>query len=167
MILLIQGISSKLEWYINQSIIFSSFLPSSRRLLEFDEGIEALEAAIEFKTDSINTQKKKLGNEKAEFTQNDLVEKLKSLGREDAIFLLSKYFEKVVSHRENERRQKVTRDDLALRVDEQDRVIRELERGFQQADLRAERKLTDQAKGYEQRIQFLMKQVNDMEHQTR
>ena len=108
-----------------------------------------------------------MGNEKAEFTQNDLVEKLKSLGREDAIFLLSKYFEKVVSHRENERRQKVARDDLALRVDEQDRVIRELERGFQQADLRAERKLTDQAKGYEQRIQFLMKQMNDMEHQTR
>ena len=58
-------------------------------------------------------------------------------------------------------------DDLALRVDEQDRVIRELERGFQQADLRAERRLTDQAKEYEQRVQFLMKQVNDMEKQTR
>ena len=95
-----------------------------------------------------------------------MVTKLNSLGREDAIFLLSKYFEKVVSHRENERKQKVMSEDLALRVDEQDRVIRELERGFQQTDLRAERRLTDQAKEYEQRVQFLMKQVNDMEKQT-
>ena len=95
-----------------------------------------------------------------------MVTKLNSLGREDAIFLLSKYFGKVVSHRENERKQKVMSEDLALRVDEQDRVIRELERGFQQADLRAERRLTDQAKEYEQRVQFLMRQVNDMEKQT-
>lgn len=96
-----------------------------------------------------------------------MVAKLNSLGREDAIFLLSKYFEKVVSHREKERRQQVKCDDLTLRVDEQDRVIRELERGYKQADLRAERRLTDQAKEYEQRVQFLMKQVNDIEKHTR
>jgi hypothetical protein len=144
-----------------------TYLFLSDRLLEFDEGIEALEAAIEFKTDSINTQKNKLGVEKPEFSQNELVAKLNSLGREDAIFLLSKYFEKVISHRENERKQQVKCDDMTLRVDEQDRVIRELERGFQQTDLRAERRLTDQAKEYEQRVQFLMKQVNDMEQHTR
>ena len=126
-----------------------------------------MEAAIEFKTDSINSQKRKLDVEKPELSQNDLVVKLNSLGRDDAIFLLSKYFEKVITHRENERKQQVMCDDLTLRVDEQERVIRELERGYQQADLRAERKITDQAKGYEQRVQFLMKQVNDMEKHTR
>lgn len=134
------------------------------RLLEFDEGIEALEAAIEFKTESIDQQKKELGAEN-QLLQNDLVVKLNSLGREDAIFLLSKFFEKVVSHREKERKQQLQCEDLSLRVNEQERIIRELERGYQQADLRAERRLTDQAKQYEQRIQFLMKQVNDMEQQ--
>ena len=94
--------------------------------------------------------------------------KLNSFGREDAVFLLSKYFEKVVCHREKERKQQLQCEDLSLRVNEQERIIRELERGYQQAELKAERRLTDQAKQYEQRIQFLMKQVNDVEQrQTR
>ena len=125
-----------------------------------DEGFEALEAAIEFKADSMDTQKKGLAPEEL---QSDLLTKLNSLGREDAVYLLSMYFEKVVAHRENERKQQITCDDLTLRVNEQERIIRELERGYQQADLKAERRMTDQAKQYEQRIQFLMKQVNDLE----
>ncbi|XP_046859359.1 kinesin-like protein KIF27 isoform X2 [Xenia sp. Carnegie-2017] len=131
-----------------------------RRLLEYNEGIEALDAAIEFKTDFIDKQRKVLN---AEMAENGFMTKLNSLGREDAIFLLSKYFQKVIGHREIERKQRLEHEDLILRVNEQDRVIRELERGFQQADLRAERRLTDQAKEFEHKAQFYMKQVNELE----
>lgn len=137
------------------------------RLLEFEEGIEALDAAIEFKTDLINKQRKQLDVEKPELSQNEFVARLNNLAREDAIFLLSKYFEKVISHRSNERKQQIKCDDLTLRVDEKDRVIRELERGLKQADMRAERRLTDQASSNEQRVQFLMEQVNDIERQAK
>lgn len=99
--------------------------------------------------------------------ENGFMTKLNSLGREDAIFLLSKYFQKVIGHREIERKQRLEHEDLILRVNEQGRVIRELERGFQQADLRAERRLTDQAKKFEHKAQFYMKQVNELEQHGR
>ena len=73
-------------------------------LIELDEGIEALDAAIEFKNDTIASQQQQLQiNETltaekflAENERNLLKARLAALAPDESVMLLSKYFVKVV-----------------------------------------------------------------------
>lgn len=87
------------------------------RLIELDEGIDALEAAIEFKNDGIAKKQNELDNGQL-LTDKDregLVNKLSDLSPGQATSLLSKYFEKVVELRGNERKLELTCSDLEVR----------------------------------------------------
>lgn len=136
-----------------------------RRLIELDEGIEALEAAIEFKNDGIANTQKELDSSQL-LTDKDrqgLANKLSNLAPGEAVSLLSKYFEKVVELRGNERKLELRCSDLEVRINEQERIIGELGRGLQQAEMKGDRRLVEHQKKYEQRIQFLMNKLRDAE----
>ena len=79
------------------------------RLIELDEGIEALEAAIEFNSDGIADKQKELdsGPMLTDKDREGLMNKLSSLAPGEAASLLSKYFEKVVELRGNEKKLKL------------------------------------------------------------
>ena len=50
---------------------------------------------------------------------------------------------------------------MDVRVKEQERIIGELGRGMHQSEIKAERKLMEQQRDYEQKIQFLLHQANE------
>ena len=89
---------------------------SFRRLIELDEGVEALEAAIEFKNDGIATKRKELdsGQLLTDKDREGLVNKLSGLASGEAAFLLSKYFEKVVELRGSEKKLELKCSDLEV-----------------------------------------------------
>ena len=97
-----------------------SFAADSRlsfyRLIELDEGIEALEAAIEFKNDGIANKQKELDSGKflTDKDRQGLVNRLSNLAPGEAVSLLSKYFEKVVELRGNEKKLELKCSDLEV-----------------------------------------------------
>ena len=52
---------------------------------------------------------------------------------------------------------------IQVRIHEQERIIGELGRGLQQAEMKGDRRLVEHQKKYEQRIQFLMNKLRDAE----
>lgn len=136
-----------------------------RRLIELDEGIEALEAAIEFNSDGIADKQKELdsGPMLTDKDREGLMNKLSSLAPGEAASLLSKYFEKVVELRGNEKKLKLKCSDQEVRIHEQERIIGELSRGLRHAEMKGDRRLIEYQKKYEQRIQFLMNKLRDAE----
>lgn len=86
------------------------------RLIELDEGIDALEAAIEFKNDGIANKQEELdsGQLLTDKDREGLVNKLSNLSPVEATSLLSKYFEKVVELRGNEKKLELRCSDLEV-----------------------------------------------------
>ncbi|XP_038053284.1 kinesin-like protein KIF27 isoform X2 [Patiria miniata] len=132
-----------------------------RRLIEMDEGIEALDAAIDFKNEVIASRQQEL--RKAGLTTIDeaLSGRLQSLSAADATSLLIKYFEKVVDLRETDKKKDLTITEMEMKVDEQSRLLRELENTLQRSRLELDRKLMSQQKQHEQRVQMLIRQQAD------
>ncbi|XP_063956557.1 kinesin-like protein kif7 [Lytechinus pictus] len=130
-----------------------------RRLIELDEGVEALEAAIEYKNDIISTKKKEL--RKNDLTQSEamLMSRLNSLAPNETKSLLAKYFEKVIDLREGDRRKELEISELEMKLDERERVIRTLEGSLRSAGMESEQRLIEQQKDYEKKVQVLMREL--------
>ncbi|XP_013410614.1 kinesin-like protein KIF27 isoform X2 [Lingula anatina] len=131
-----------------------------RRLIELDEAIEALDAAIEYKNENIRCQEEELRRSQL-FTQSEdnLLNKLKSLTSTETKSLLHKYFEKVIDLRESERKKELQISEMEMKTDEQERLLKELEFALQRSAMEMDIKLTQQQQDYEQKIQLLMKQL--------
>ena len=87
-----------------KSHLYSVFYPLYR-LIELDEGIEALDAAIEYKTEVIQSRQLEVRHSQAlAHSEDNLMNRLNSLTSQDTKSLLTKYFDKVVSLREQERK---------------------------------------------------------------
>ncbi|XP_072045024.1 kinesin-like protein KIF27 isoform X2 [Amphiura filiformis] len=132
-----------------------------RRLIELDEGIDALEAAIEFKNDAIVHRQKELRS--TELTQSEvmLAGRFNSLSTDDARTLLTRYFEKVIDLREGDKRKDLEISELQMKIDEQSRFAREVEGALENARMELDRRLTIQEKEHEQRVQLLVRQMKD------
>jgi len=70
------------------------------RLIELDEGIEALEVAIDYKNESIESKERQLNTD----DEKALTNEIRSLAKDEAINLLERYLEKVVQLRHSERK---------------------------------------------------------------
>ncbi|XP_078703332.1 kinesin-like protein KIF27 [Branchiostoma floridae x Branchiostoma belcheri] len=132
-----------------------------RRLIELDEAIEALDAAIEYKNDLIASRRQELRRSELTHSEDMLLGKLHALSVSETRTLLTKYFDKVISLREEERRLELQYGEMELKVDEQNRLIREMESSLQRAAMDTERKLLNQQKEYEKQVQFLMQQASE------
>ncbi|XP_078332440.1 kinesin-like protein KIF27 isoform X6 [Crassostrea virginica] len=134
--------------------------PEERRMIELDEAIEALEAAIEYKNDNINSRKLELRHSQIlSQSEDSIMNRLNALSSVETKTLLSRYFEKVINLREKERKTELQCSEMEVKLDEQERLIRELEGALQRAAVEVDRRLTKQQREYEQKIQLLMHQI--------
>ncbi|KAL4224634.1 Kinesin-like protein kif27 [Mactra antiquata] len=131
-----------------------------RRLIELDEGIEALDAAIEYRSETIRSKQLEVRHSQAlAQSEDNFVNRLNSLSAADLKTLLSKYFDKVVNLREQERKYSLQSSEMEVKIDEQERLIRDLEGSLQRSAVDIDRRLMAQQKEYEQKIQLLMHQL--------
>ncbi|XP_034548354.1 kinesin-like protein KIF27 [Notolabrus celidotus] len=139
-------------------------------LLELEESIEALNAALEFRNHSIQDKQNKLSitdssthqsksSEPAQFF--DVIRKLKELSPPEATELLVKYFNKVVCLREVEHYLRLRCEELQIHAGEQELVIRELETAMQHLTLDADCRITELHRDHQSNIQLLLQKLKE------
>ncbi|XP_041855051.1 kinesin-like protein KIF27 [Melanotaenia boesemani] len=139
-------------------------------LLQLEETIEALDAALEFKNHSIQDKKKQFLVTETSLDQSqstepaqlcDVIRRLKELQLPEALELLVKYFNKVVCLREAERCLRLRCEELELHVEEQEAVLKEMEASIQLLALYADRRLTQQHRDHQNDIQLLLQDIKE------
>ncbi|XP_055485271.1 kinesin-like protein KIF27 isoform X2 [Psammomys obesus] len=134
-------------------------------LFQLEEGIEALEAAIEFKNESIQSRQSSLRASLQSLSQSEanIVEKLVCLNLAEIRAILFKYFNKVINLREAERKQQLQNKEMKMKVLERDNVVRELESALEHLRLQCDRRLTLQQKEHEQKMQLLLQHFKEQD----
>ncbi|XP_018614657.1 kinesin-like protein KIF27 [Scleropages formosus] len=127
-------------------------------LFQLEEGLEALDAAIEYKNHTISSAQKLLKDTSQATCSTDIMGKLCTLSYPQVKALLLKYFNKVVFLREAERRLQLRCEELELQAVEQEGVVRELEAALQRLALDADRRLTEQQREHQHSMQQLLQQ---------
>uniref|UniRef100_A0A673ARC9 Kinesin motor domain-containing protein n=1 Tax=Sphaeramia orbicularis TaxID=375764 RepID=A0A673ARC9_9TELE len=134
-----------------------------RTLFQLDEAIEALDAAIEYKNEAITQRQRQLRASASMLSQweMNLMAKLSYLSASETRALLCKYFDKVVSLREEERRLQLALAELEMQLDEQQRLVQWLENALDRTQLDTDRRLTQQQKEHERSVQLLLQQCRE------
>ncbi|NXF84645.1 KIF7 protein, partial [Eubucco bourcierii] len=133
--------------------------PEEERILfQLDEAIEALDAAIEYKNESITCRQRVLRASASLLSQCEmnLMAKLSYLSSSETRALLCKYFDKVVTLREDQHRQHIAFSELEMQLEEQQQLVYWLEAAVERQRLEMDRQLTLQQKEHEQSMQLLL-----------
>ncbi|XP_068093065.1 kinesin-like protein KIF27 isoform X1 [Hyperolius riggenbachi] len=132
-------------------------------LFQLEEGIEALEAAIEYKNEGIQSRQWTLKDSSQILTQSEsnVIEKFSSLSVSEIRSILVRYFKKVVSLREVERKLQVQEQELTMKLTEQENIVRELQSTLEHLTLQYDRRLTQQQKENEQKTQLILQHFKD------
>ncbi|XP_063996169.1 kinesin-like protein KIF27 isoform X2 [Pogoniulus pusillus] len=127
-------------------------------LFQLEEGIEALEAAIEYKNESIQNRQHLLRSSCQILSQreNNVIGKLVSLSAVELRAILFKYFNKIVGLRESERKLQLQIEEQQMKVMDQENMILELESALEHIKLQYDRQLTLQQKEHEKKIQLIL-----------
>lgn len=138
-----------------------------RRLIELEEAVEELNAAIEYKNKAIESQQMEL-RQSWFTTQNDtaILNFFSTLNPAETRSLLSRYFEKVITLRESDRKIIKEVNELEMKVEEQEQLLFESQNALQKATIEMDRKLTQQQQQYEQKIGVLMHQLTQSHSDT-
>ncbi|TDH17088.1 hypothetical protein EPR50_G00005140 [Perca flavescens] len=134
-----------------------------RTLFQLDEAIEALDAAIEYKNEAITQRQRQLRASASMLSQweMNLMAKLSYLSASETRALLCKYFDKVVSLREEERKLQLALAELEMQLDEQQKLVQWLENALDRTQLDTDRRLTQQQKEHERSVQLLLQQFRE------
>uniref|UniRef100_A0A8B9UY51 Kinesin family member 7 n=1 Tax=Anas zonorhyncha TaxID=75864 RepID=A0A8B9UY51_9AVES len=134
-----------------------------RILFQLDEAIEALDAAIEYKNESITCRQRVLRASASLLSQCEmnLMAKLSYLSSSETRALLCKYFDKVVTLREEQHRQHIAFSELEMQLEEQQQLVHWLEVALERQRLETDRQLTLQQKEHEQSVQLLLQQSRE------
>ncbi|XP_037590621.1 kinesin-like protein KIF7 isoform X4 [Cebus imitator] len=134
-----------------------------RTLFQLDEAIEALDAAIEYKNEAITCRQRVLRASASLLSQCEmnLMAKLSYLSSSETRALLCKYFDKVVTLREEQHQQQIAFSELEMQLEEQQRLVYWLEVALERQHLEMDRQLTLQQKEHEQNLQLLLQQSRD------
>ncbi|XP_034502707.1 kinesin-like protein KIF27 isoform X3 [Ailuropoda melanoleuca] len=132
-------------------------------LFQLEEGIEALEAAIEYKNESIQSRQNSLRASLQNLSRSEanVLEKLICLSPVEIRAILFRYFNKVVNLRETERKLQLQNEEMKMKVLERDNMVRELESALEHLKLQCDRRLTLQQKEHEQKMQLLLHHFQD------
>ncbi|KAM6230515.1 kinesin-like protein KIF27 [Porphyrio hochstetteri] len=127
-------------------------------LFQLEEGIEALEAAIDYKNESIQNRQHLLRSSSQILSQSEsnVIGKLVFLSAAELRAILFKYFNKIVGLRESERKLQLQVEEEEMKVAEQGNVIRELESALDHMKLQCDRQLTLQHKEHERKLQLIL-----------
>ncbi|XP_053721292.1 kinesin-like protein kif7 [Synchiropus splendidus] len=134
-----------------------------RTLFQLDEAIEALDAAIEYKNEAITQRQRQLRASASMLSQweMNLMAKLSYLSASETRALLCKYFDKVVSLREEERKLQLVLAELEMQLDERQQLVQWLENALDRTQLETDRRLTQQQKEHERSVQLLLQQCRE------
>lgn len=134
-----------------------------RTLFQLDEAIEALDAAIEYKNEAITCRQRVLQASASLLSQCEmnLMAKLSYLSSSETRALLCKYFDKVVTLREEQHQQQIAFSELEMQLEEQQRLVYWLEVALERQRLEMDRQLTLQQRGHAQDLQLLLQQSRD------
>lgn len=123
-----------------------------------EEGIEALEAAIDYKNESIQNRQHLLRSSSQILSQseNNVIGKLVSLSAAELRAILFKYFNKIVGLRESGRKLELQIEEQEMKIIDQKNIIRELESALEHVKLQCDRQLTLQHKEHEKKIQLIL-----------
>ncbi|KAK4816484.1 hypothetical protein QYF61_017236 [Mycteria americana] len=132
-------------------------------LFQLEEGIEALEAAIDYKNENIQNRQHLLRSSSQSLSQseNNVIGKLISLSAAELRAILFKYFNKIVGLRESERKLQLQIEEWEMKVIDQENIIRELESALEHVKLQCDRQLTRQHKEHEKKIQLILHHFKD------
>ncbi|XP_064356588.1 kinesin-like protein KIF27 isoform X2 [Dromaius novaehollandiae] len=127
-------------------------------LFQLEEGIEALEAAIEYKNESIQSRQHLLRSSSQILSQSEdnIIGKLVSLSAAELRAILLKYFNKIVGLRESKHKLQLQTEEQEMKVIDQENAIRELESALEHIKLQCDRQLTLQHKEHEQKLQLIL-----------
>ncbi|XP_036289551.1 kinesin-like protein KIF27 isoform X4 [Pipistrellus kuhlii] len=133
-------------------------LQEEHALFQLEEGIEALEAAIEYKNESIQSRQNSLrvSFQNLSHSEANILEKLIGLNPTEIRAILFRYFNKVVNLRETERKLQLQNKEMKMKILERDNMFRELESALEHLKLQCDRRLTFQQKEHEQKMQLLL-----------
>uniref|UniRef100_A0A8C6NE03 Uncharacterized protein n=1 Tax=Melopsittacus undulatus TaxID=13146 RepID=A0A8C6NE03_MELUD len=134
-------------------------------LFQLEEGIEALEAAIDYKNESIQNRRHLLKSSSQIFSQseNNVIGKLVSLSAAELRAIIFKYFNKIVGLREYERKLQLQIEEQEMKVIDQENLIRELESALDHVKLQCDRQLTLQHKEHEKKLQLILHHFKDQD----
>jgi len=118
-----------------------------RRLLELDEAIEAVDAAIEYKNEIICSRTRELKSP----TETGLLTRLMSLTHVETRSLLCKYFHKVIDLREGSKKIEQQFAELESQFEDQSRYVWKLSSALKHTQLEVERRSTNHQRNYEQK----------------
>ncbi|KFQ23792.1 Kinesin-like KIF27, partial [Mesitornis unicolor] len=127
-------------------------------LFQLEEGIEALEAAIDYKNESIQNRQHLLRSASQILSQseNNVIGKLVSLSAAELRAILFKYFNKIVGLRESEHKLQLQMEEQEMKFRDQESVIRQLESALEHIKLQCDRQLTLQHKEHEKKVQLIL-----------
>ncbi|NXV48339.1 KIF7 protein, partial [Uria aalge] len=143
---------------VPRGLLWSLPWQEERILFQLDEAIEALDAAIEYKNESITCRQRVLRASASLLSQCEmnLMAKLSYLSSSETRALLCKYFDKVVTLREDQHRQHIAFSELEMQLEEQQQLVYWLEAAVERQRLEMDRQLTLQQKEHEQNMQLLL-----------
>ncbi|KAK1176071.1 kinesin-like protein KIF27 [Acipenser oxyrinchus oxyrinchus] len=127
-------------------------------IFQLEEGIEALDAAIDFKNDTIDSQQHSVRDSTEMLTSSEagVMVKLSTLSFSEIKALLFRYFNKVVCLRESERKLQLQCEEMGIQIKEEERIVHELESALERLTLEMDRRLTLQQKEHEQKMQLIL-----------
>ena len=124
----------------------AALIMSYCRLHELNEHIEVLEAAIDFKNDSIASKHLDMREIVESGVTGEIDQKFEQLSLNDARMLLARYFNKVVHLKVTESHHRQQQRELEVKISEQQETIHRLGRTLKQAEVEKERRLLAQQK---------------------
>uniref|UniRef100_A0A2K5WVX3 Kinesin family member 27 n=1 Tax=Macaca fascicularis TaxID=9541 RepID=A0A2K5WVX3_MACFA len=134
-------------------------------LFQLEEGIEALEAAIEYKNESIQRRRNSLRASFHNLSRSEANVLEACLSPVEIRAILFRYFNKVVNLREAERKQQLYNEEMKMKVLERDNMVRELESALDHLKLQCDRRLTLQQKEHEQKMQLLLHHFKEQDEE--
>ncbi|XP_034026342.1 kinesin-like protein KIF27 isoform X2 [Thalassophryne amazonica] len=154
---------NKLDDQLKENRVLS--VEEENSLLQLEEAVEALGAALEFKNQYIQKKQKNLSESSCQSPAtadlSDIASKLRRLSPPEASELLVKYFNKVVCLREVQCSLQLRCEELELHVEEQEIALRDMETAVQHLSLAADRRLTQQQHDHQTNIQLLLQKLQD------
>ncbi|XP_014792295.1 PREDICTED: kinesin-like protein KIF27 [Calidris pugnax] len=136
-------------------------------LFQLEEGIEALEAAIDYKNESIQNRQHLLrsSSQILSQTENNVIGKLFSLSAAELRAILFKYFNKIVGLRESQRKLQLQIEEQEMKAIDQENIIRELESALEHVKLQCDRRLTLQHKEHEKKLQLILRHFKEQDNE--
>ncbi|XP_027736181.1 kinesin-like protein KIF27 isoform X6 [Empidonax traillii] len=127
-------------------------------LFQLEEGIEVLEAAIDYKNESIYNRQHLLRSSSQSLSQseNNVIGKLVSLSAAELRAIIISYFNKIVGLRESERKLQLQIEEQEMKAMDRENIIRELESALGHIKSQCDRQLTLQRKEHQKKLQLLL-----------